>query len=37
MFGGPAIPVQVESIAEDFLGLRIEQARMDCSGILLPA
>jgi Zn-dependent peptidase ImmA (M78 family) len=35
-FGGPEIPVPVESIAEDFLGLRIEQADMDCSGMLLP-
>lgn len=37
MFGGSEIPVAVESIAEDFLGLRIEQAVMDCSGMLLPA
>lgn len=37
VFGGAAIPVPVESIAEDFLGLRIEQAYMDCSGMLLPA
>src|SRR5207247_1642154 len=37
MFGGPELPVPVESIAEDFLGLRIEQAYMDCSGMLLPA
>lgn len=36
LFGGPEIPVPVESIAEDFLGLRIEQAYMDCSGMLLP-
>jgi|SRR5579884_2591716 len=36
-FGGVEIPVPVESIAEDFLGLRIEQAYMDCSGMLLPA
>src|SRR5206468_1739595 len=34
--GGPEIPVPVESIAEDFLGLRIEQADMECSGMLLP-
>jgi Zn-dependent peptidase ImmA (M78 family) len=27
----------VESIAEDFLGLRIEHADMDCSGMLLPS
>lgn len=37
LFGGPEIPVRVESIAEDYLGLRIEQAYMDCSGMLLPA
>jgi Zn-dependent peptidase ImmA (M78 family) len=37
LFGGADIPVPVESIAEDFLGLRIEQAYMDCSGMLLPA
>jgi Zn-dependent peptidase ImmA (M78 family) len=36
IFGGSEIPVPVESIAEDFLGLRIEQAYMDCSGMLLP-
>src|SRR3954471_14742221 len=36
VFGGAEIPVPVESIAEDFLGLRIEQAEMDCSGMLLP-
>jgi len=35
-FGGPEIPVPVESIAEDLLGLRIERAEMDCSGMLLP-
>jgi hypothetical protein len=37
MFGGPEIPVPVESIAEDYLGLRIELASMHCSGMLLPA
>src|SRR4051812_47480083 len=36
LFGGPEVPVPVESIAEDYLGLRIEQADMDCSGTLLP-
>jgi hypothetical protein len=36
-FGGPEIPVSVESIAEDLLGLRIEHAEMDCSGMLMPA
>lgn len=35
-FGGPEIPVPVEAIAEDLLGLRIEHADMDCSGMLLP-
>jgi Zn-dependent peptidase ImmA (M78 family) len=37
LFAGPEIPVAVESIAEDYFGLRIEQAYMDCSGMLLPA
>jgi hypothetical protein len=36
-FGGAEIPVPVESIAEDLLGLRIERADLDCSGMLLPA
>jgi hypothetical protein len=36
LFGGPEVPVPVESIAEDYLGLRIEQAYMDCSGMLVP-
>jgi Zn-dependent peptidase ImmA (M78 family) len=37
-FGGAAIPVPVESIAEDLLGLRIEHsAGIDCSGMLVPA
>jgi hypothetical protein len=32
------IPVAVESIAEDFLGLRIEERDLgDCSGMLVPA
>jgi hypothetical protein len=32
------IPVPVESIAEDFLGLRIEERDLgDCSGMLLPS
>ena len=32
------IPVAVESIAEDFLGLRIEQRDLgDCSGMLIPS
>jgi Zn-dependent peptidase ImmA (M78 family) len=29
--------VPVESIAEDLLGLAVEEAEIDCSGILLPA
>jgi hypothetical protein len=32
------IPVPVESIAEDFLGLRIEERDLgDCSGVLIPS
>ena len=35
---GEEIPVPVESIAEDLLGLRIEEADLgDCSGMLIPA
>ena len=38
IFGGAEIPVPVESIAEDLLGLRIERsAEIDCSGMLVPA
>jgi hypothetical protein len=38
-FGGDELPVPVESIAEDLLGLRIEERwdLGDCSGLLLPA
>ncbi len=36
-FGGPEIPVPVESIAEDLLGLRIEERLLEYSGMLLPA
>ena len=37
-FGGDEIPVPVESIAEDLLGLRIDAADLgDCSGMLIPA
>jgi hypothetical protein len=37
-FGGDEIPVPVESIAEDLLGLRIEADDLgDCSGMLVPA
>ena len=38
LFGGPELPVPVEAIAGDLLGLRIEESfDIDCSGILLPA
>lgn len=37
-FGRDEIPVPVEAIAEDLLGLCIEEAELgDCSGMLLPA
>jgi hypothetical protein len=37
-FGGAEIPVPVESIAEDWLGLRIEEDDLgDCSGMLIPS
>jgi len=37
-FGGEGLPVPVEAIAEDLLGLRIERSwEIDCSGMLLPA
>ena len=36
-FGGAEIPVPVESIAEDLLGLRIEERLLEWSGMLLPA
>ena len=39
VFGGAEIPVPVEAIAEDLLGLRIEERWNlgDCSGLLVPA
>ena len=38
LFGGPELPVPVEAIAGDLLGLRIEESwDMECSGMLLPA
>jgi hypothetical protein len=38
LFGGEGLPVPVEEIAEDLLGLRIEESwDIDCSGMLLPA
>jgi hypothetical protein len=37
-FGGDGIPVPIESIAEDLLGLRLEEDDLgECSGILIPA
>jgi hypothetical protein len=37
-FGGAEMPVPVESIAEDLLGLRVEESwQLDCSGMLVPA
>jgi uncharacterized protein DUF955 len=37
-FGGDELPAPVESIAEDLLGLRIEQCDLgECSGMLIPA
>jgi hypothetical protein len=36
-YGGEEIPVPVESIAEDLLGLRVSEADLTCSGLLVPA
>jgi Zn-dependent peptidase ImmA (M78 family) len=36
-FGGTELPVPVESIAADLLGLLVEEDEIDCSGLLLPA
>jgi hypothetical protein len=37
-YGGDELPVRVESIAEDLLGLRIEERDLgDCSGMLIPS
>lgn len=37
-YGGTEIPVPVESIAEDLLGLRIEEDDLgECSGMLIPS
>lgn len=37
-YGGPEIPVPVEAIAEDFVGLRVAETEgLDCSGLLVPA
>jgi len=38
VFGGPDLPVPVESIAEDLLGLRVrEHDGLSCSGLLDPS
>ncbi len=38
LYGGEGVPVPVEAIAEDLLGLRIEESwDIDCSGMLLPS
>jgi hypothetical protein len=36
-FGGDELPVPVDSIAEDLLGLAVEARELDVSGMLLPA
>jgi hypothetical protein len=36
-FGGEELPVPVESIAEDLLGLAVEARELEVSGMLLPA
>ena len=37
VYGGDELPVPVESIAEDLLGLAVEARDLDVSGMLLPA
>jgi hypothetical protein len=38
LFAGAELPVPVDAIAEDLLGLSVEEAdELDCSGLLLPA
>ena len=37
LFAGDELPVPVESIAADLLGLYVEEAELDCSGLLVPA
>ena len=38
LYGGEGVPVPVEAIAEDLLGLRIDASwEIDCSGMLLPS
>jgi hypothetical protein len=37
-FGGDLTPARVESVAQDFLGLRVgERDDLDCSGVIVPA
>jgi hypothetical protein len=36
-FGGAELPVPVEAIAADLLGLHVDEAALDCSGLLVPA
>jgi Zn-dependent peptidase ImmA (M78 family) len=36
-FAADELPVPVEEIAEDLLGLHVEEAEIDCSGLLLPS
>lgn len=37
LFAGEELPVPVESIAEDLLGLLVEEIEIDYSGLLLPS
>ena len=37
LFPHPELPVPVEAIAEDLLGLYVDEDEIDCSGLLLPA
>jgi Zn-dependent peptidase ImmA (M78 family) len=36
-FAGPDLPVPIQSIAEDLLGLMVEEQELDVSGMLFPA
>src|SRR5437588_8212948 len=37
VFGGDELPVPVDAIAEDLLGLSVGEEELDVSGLLLPA
>jgi Zn-dependent peptidase ImmA (M78 family) len=37
LYSAPHLPVPVEAIAEDLLGLHVSRAEIDCSGFLAPA